>query len=111
MPSTCRSVLKSCLAQFVREDVCGAPAISASGKITTKGYVSVTATAQIEDGEEFILKNACGELCINEKECDTFKRYDLEILLCQINPNLLELATDARLLVDNGGNAKGFARG
>lgn len=111
MPSECRSVLKSCLAKFVRLDVCGNPVVGAASVLTTKGYISVAATAQIETGEEFILKNACGELCINEKDCDQFKRYDLELQLCQIDPELLELISNARLLVDSGGTSRGFAHG
>jgi hypothetical protein len=111
MPSECRSVLKSCLARFVRLDSCGGIVVGPSSKLTTKGYISVTATAQIETGEEFLVKNACGELCINEKDDDQFKRYDLELLLCQIDPELLELISSARLLVDGEGVTKGFAHG
>ncbi len=111
MPTECRSVLKSCLAQLVRLDSCGGIVVSPTSLLTTKGYISVTATAQIEDGEEFLVKNACGELCINEKDDDQFKRYDLEIQLCQVDPGVLELVTSARLLVDSEGTVKGFAYG
>lgn len=111
MPSECRSVLKSCLAQFTRLDVCGVPVVGETSVITTKGYISVGATAQIEDGDEFVLKNACGELCINEKDCDQFKRYDLELQLCQVDPELLELISNARILVDALGDSRGFAHG
>jgi hypothetical protein len=111
MPSECRSVLKSCLARFVRLDSCGAMVVSAASKLTTKGYISVAATAQIETGEEFIVKNACGELCINHKDCDQFKRYDLDLQLCQVDPELLELISGARLLVDSEGVSRGFAHG
>lgn len=111
MPAECRSVLKSCLGQFVRLDACGAIVVGESSLLTTKGYISIAATAQIEDGEEFIVKNACGELCINEKDCDQFKRYDLEMQFCQVDPELLELISNARVLVDDLGNALGFAHG
>lgn len=110
MASECRSVLKSCLARFIRLDSCGSIVVSAASQLTTKGYISVGATAQIEDGEEFTVKNACGELCINEKDCSQFKRYDLEIQLCAVDPDLLELASGARLLLD-GATSKGFAIG
>lgn len=111
MPSECRSVLKSCLARFVRLDSCGAIVVGSMSKLTTKGYISVAATAQIETGTEFVVKNACGELCINEKDDDQFKRYDLEMQLCQVDPELLELTSSARLLVDGLGVSKGFAQG
>lgn len=111
MPAECRSVLKSCLARFTRLDQCGAIVVGEKSMLTTKGYISVAATAQIEDGEEFTVKNACGELCINEKDADQFKRYDLELQLCQVDPELLELISGARLLVDGEGVTKGFAHG
>jgi hypothetical protein len=111
MPSECRSVIKSCLARFIRLDECGSIVVGPSSVLTTKGYISVTATAQLETGEEFILKNACGELCVNEKDADQFKRYDLEMEFCQVDPELLELISGARLLVDGGGTSRGFAHG
>jgi hypothetical protein len=111
MPAECRSVIKACLAQFVLLDACGAPVTGAASKLTTKGFISVAATAQIEDGQETILKNACGELCINEKDCDLFKRYDLEMDFCQIDAEGLTLLSNARALLDAEGDAKGFAFG
>jgi hypothetical protein len=107
----CRSVLKSTLARFVRLDSCGGIVVGETSQLTTKGYISVAATAQIEDGEEFIVKNAGGDLCINEKDCDQFKRYELEMQFCQVDAELLELISGARLLVDDLGETKGFAHG
>src|SRR5262245_53199819 len=103
MPTTeCRKVLKACLAQFVLVDVCGNPITGAeSAKLTTKGFISVGATAQIEDGEEFLQRNACGELEIAQKDDDQFKWYDLELSLLQIDPEGFTLLADgARALTD-----------
>lgn len=111
MPAECRSVLKACLAQFVLVDACGDPITGASSKLTTKGFISVAATAQIEAGQEFTQKNACGEIIINERDDDQFKRYDLEILLAQIDPEGLTLLSSARTLTDGSSNVKGFANG
>jgi hypothetical protein len=114
MPTTeCRKVLKACLAQFVLADVCGNPITGAeSAKLTTKGFISVAATAQIENGQEFLQRNACGELDIAERDDDQFKWYDLEIMLFQIDPEGFTLMTDgARALTDADDNVKGFANG
>jgi hypothetical protein len=110
MATQCRSVLRSCLAQFVRLDGCGAPVTGATSKLTTKGYISIAATAQIETGDEVIVKNACGELCVNEKDCDKFKRYDLEMQFCSVDPDLIELLTPGRAIID-GTDTIGFAHG
>jgi hypothetical protein len=109
--SECAKVLKACLAQFVLVDTCGNPVTGASSKLTTKGFVSIGATAQIETGDDITLKNACGELEIDEKDDDEFKRYDLEIELVQIDPEGLSLISSARALHDADDNVKGFANG
>lgn len=112
MPTAeCRSVLKACLAQFVLVDVCGNPVTGAASKLTTKGFISVAATAQVDAGTEHLQKNACGEIIINEKDCDLFKRYDLDMQFAQIDAQGLSLISSARALVDNTGNTKGFAQG
>lgn len=105
-----RTVLKSCLAKFVRLDACGNPATGAGSQLVTKGYVSIALTSQVETGEEILLKNACGELLVNEKDCDRFKRYDLEMQFVEVDPDLLELLTSARIITD-GADSVGFAFG
>ncbi len=57
-----------------------------------------------------LLKNSCGELLINEKDCDRFKRYDLEMQFAGVNPDLMELLTSARIITD-GADSVGFAFG
>lgn len=109
MPAECRKVLKACLAQFVLLDVCGNPVTGAASKLTTKGFISVGATAQIEPGNEITLRNACGELEIEEQDDDEFKRYDLDMEFVQIDPEGLTLVANARALVDGSGNSMGFA--
>jgi hypothetical protein len=103
-------VLKACLAQFVRLDACGEPATGAASKLTTKGFIQVIAKAQIETGQEFLQKNACGEFDINETDDDLFKRYDLEMHFSKIDPEGLTLVSSARGLTD-GADTKGFAVG
>jgi hypothetical protein len=109
--SECAKVLKACLAQFVLVDACGNPVTGASSKLTTKGFVSIGATAQVETGNDITLKNACGDLEIDERDDDEFKRYDLAIELVQIDPEGLSLLTSARALKDADMNVKGFAHG
>jgi hypothetical protein len=112
MPAECRSVLKACLAQFVLLDVCGNPVTGAASKLTTKGFIKVVATMEVETGVETIVKNACGEVVVDEKDDDEFKRYTTQYDFWQIDPEALTLlANNARALLDGDGNAKGFAAG
>jgi hypothetical protein len=103
-------VLKACLAQFVLLDACGEPVTGASSKLTTKGFIKIDAKAQIEAGQEFLQKNACGELEINETDDDLFKRYDLTMDFVKIDPEGLTLISSARGLM-SGADVNGFAVG
>lgn len=110
MTGNCISAIKSCAIRIVRNDACGLPVVGASSVIVSKGYTSVAAAADIEDGEEFLVKNACGELCINEKDCSIIKRLNLTVNFCKIDFAAVELTTSQRLLTDTG-VANGFAIG
>lgn len=107
---TCFSAIKACRIRLVRLDSCGVPVAGPSSVAVSSGFVSVTATAEIEEGEEFLVKNACGEPCINEKDCDFLKRYNLTINFCKVDPTVLELTTSSRALLD-GTNVIGVAMG
>lgn len=109
--TTCFSGIKACRIRLVRLDSCGRPVSGPSSVAVSSGFVSVTATADIEEGEEFLVKNACGEACINEKDCDFLKRYNLAINFCKVDPTVLEMTTSQRALLDGGGNVIGTAYG
>lgn len=75
-------------------DECGA-IIPTSKKIVTDGFITVSLSPQVEEGNEIIIRNAGGRICINEKSADSFKRFDLEIEFCDVNPSLLSMTTNA----------------
>lgn len=110
MADKCVSAIKACRIRITRLDSCGSPVVGAKSVITSAGFISVGAAADIEAGQEFLQKNACGELCINEKDCDILKRYNLTMAMCQIDPTLVEMTTSQRLLL-SGTDAIGFALG
>lgn len=108
--ATCFSGIKACRIRLVRLDSCGVPVVGPSSVAVSKGFISVGATAEVEEGEEFLVKNACGEPCINEKDCDFLKRYNLTINFCKVDPTLVELTTANRALTD-GARVIGVAIG
>jgi hypothetical protein len=83
-------------------DSCGAPVVGECSTIVTSGFVSVGASAQVEDGQEFTVKNAWGEFCINEKDDSRVKRWDLTITLCEVDPQLLALLSGGRVFAGPG---------
>lgn len=112
MADRCVSAIKACRMRIVRLDNCGRPVVGANSVIVSSGFVSVGASADIEEGEEFLQKNACGEFCINEKDDPILKRYNLTINFCKVDPSAIEMTTSQRLLLDPvTTDVKGFALG
>jgi hypothetical protein len=80
-------------------DDCGN--LPASGTIdtvaVTDGFISVTLSAEVEDGTEIITKKADGSLCVNEMTAASFKRFTIEAEFCGVDPGLLSVVTNAEI--------------
>jgi hypothetical protein len=98
MASTCISPIKARVMRLVKVDVCGNPITGAGSVIVSDGFIKVQADPQYEDGVETIVKNANGDLCVNEKDANTLKRVDLTIDFCKVDPDAIAIITGERIL-------------
>lgn len=89
-------------------DTCGAVTPGTSEQVTTDGFITVTLSSEVEEGTEIIQRNAAGQLCVNEKMADSFKRFTVEIEFCGVNPSLLAIVSNAEPYVDYAGDVAGF---
>ncbi len=110
MAATCWTPLRGQRIRVTIVDECGTPnaALTASSMATSSGFISVAYSPQYEDGDEFIQKNANGELCVNDRSCDVFKRYNVTITMCNVDPDLLGIITGAPAEVNVSGINVGF---
>ena len=76
--------------------------------VVSRGFVTVTMSPQNEEGEELLLLNADGELCVNDQAQHNFKRHNLSIELCDVDPEMIALLTKVTLETDADGNTVGF---
>lgn len=76
--------------------------------IATDGFITVNLSSEIEEGTEILQRNAFGALCVNEKQPNSFKRFNLEIEFCGVNPSLLSYVTNAEEYSDWAGNVAGI---
>lgn len=107
MPATCVSPIKASVIRLIKLNSCGVPVTGASSSVSVfKGFTQVAATPEYEEGQEFILKNADGSLCVNEKDPNELKRVGLDVEVCTLDPDLQVIATGERLLT-NGAPATG----
>lgn len=79
--------------------------------IVTDGFISVNLSAEVEDGTEIIQRNASGALCVNERLSNSFKRFNVEITFCGVNPELMARVTNAEVYLDYEENSAGFTIG
>ena len=89
-------------------DQCGVPTVGTSKVVVTDGFVTVSLGSEVETGTEIIQKNAQGNLCVNEKMAGNFKRFTVNLDFCGVNPDLLELVTNAKVYADAAGDNAGF---
>lgn len=94
-------------------DKCGVPLAAGTedAVLATDGFVSITLSSEVEDGQEIISKKADGSLCVNEKFASSFKRFNVEITFCGVNPALVSMVTNAVPYEDAAGDIAGFTVG
>lgn len=91
-----------------RLDAAGRPVIGDSSVITTKGFITVTMTANTEEGEGINVVNAGGESCIVEAGTPTFNGIGVEAEFCEVDFGLFELMTGQAVVLDASGRAVGI---
>lgn len=88
--------------RVVELDSCGnVPASGAPNSMAvSSGFMTVSLSAEVEDGAEIITKRADGAICVNEMTNPSFKRFTMEIEFCGVDPGLASLLTNAEPYLD-----------
>lgn len=96
--------------RVTRLDSCGnVPASgTADSVVVTNGFVSVSLSAQIESGAEILVKDAMGAIRVNERVADSFKRFTVNIVFCNVDPGLLSVLTQGEIYQDYNSDISGL---
>lgn len=95
--------IKGRVMRLISLDVCGNPITGASGlQVISKGFISVQAEPQYEDGEQQRQRLADGTLCVNDDDPDEFTNVNLTIMLCGVCPSISQIVAGSRLLGTGG---------
>lgn len=70
---------------------------------TTSAFIRVSFTPEYEDGDEITEKAADGTVCVSYKAPDTLKRVNMEIAICDPDPELSNLLSGGLLLSGKNG--------
>jgi hypothetical protein len=96
----CPKSIKGCALRITRLNECGVPLdpLVPNSRIQTAAFTEITLSPDTEDGEDITIKNACGAICIRDKDCMRLKGFDVEMKLCGIPLMVLEMILDSTLL-------------
>lgn len=92
--------IKGRILRVITLNECGVPVTGTSGGVVlVSGFTQVASSAQYETGDEHLVKTADAALCVNEKDADILKRFELTLDLCSVSPGLVaSTVSPARLL-------------
>ena len=107
----CFGSLQTVAIRVAKLDANGSPLTGAGNGYVTDAMIEATIGADIEEGDEFTVKNAAGSICQSFKDCDRFKRATVEMTLCHLDAELLTMLVGGSIIRDLAGTGSGDALG
>lgn len=107
----CRTLIQGTRMRATLVDDCGAPVAGDCSTIVSDGFISVGMSDQVENGDDFKVKNAAGVFCVNQRSRPQLNWIEVTIDLCNVMPELLSLLSGSPLVYDDATptpNAVGF---
>lgn len=74
----------------------------------TKGFISLSFSPEVTTGDEIETKAADGSVCVSWKADDSLKRINLNLSLCNVDPEALILLSGGKALVNASEQAVGY---
>lgn len=84
------------------------PLVGDSSVVTTKGFITLSMTSNIEEGESINVVNAGGESCVTEAATPTWNGVSAEAEFCDVDFALFEILTGQEVVLDSDGRAIGI---
>jgi len=105
----CLSPVKGRRLRVTRLDSCGRPVFGEDSQAVSKGFVTVSFTANTTESDEINVTNAAGEVCIYEASVQQLVGYGIEIQFCGVDPDLLSIVTGQPVVLGwDGSTVIGF---
>lgn len=102
MANDCAASLFVCMMRVARLNADGSPDAGANNLYVTDALIKLTWEPDLEAGQEFLVKNGCGDVAASHKHDDQIKRYNMALDLVSPDPDLTELLVGGTVL--DGGN-------
>lgn len=99
MVAQCYAPIKARTIRLTKLDVCGVPVTGAtSAQVVTDGFTRIANSPQYEEGERFLVLNADGSPCINQKDPNFLNWFQSTIDFCSIDPEGINIITGEQLI-------------
>lgn len=107
----CFGSLQVCRMRIAKLNASGSPLTGALNGYVTNALIEATVDLEIEEGDQFTLKNGCGEICQTFRDCDRLVGASIEMDLCHLDAELVAFMTGSSVIRDLGGAGSGNAIG
>lgn len=106
MANSCTRSLKVCALKITKIALDGSPVVGASNAYITNDLVTLTVGSEYEADDDFVVRGASGDICLNYFAFGPLKRLTFDMDLCSADPELHSLLTGQSTLVSSA--AVGF---
>jgi hypothetical protein len=89
-------------------DECGNPEYGECAYAVSDGFVSITMTPNVEEGERFLQRNAAGRAIVNQRSAPNLNWYDVSIVFQEVDPELFTIVTGLPPYMDDQDRVIGF---
>jgi hypothetical protein len=89
-------------------DANGRPIYGDNGAVVSKGWVNISYTTNVDEGESITVPNAGGETCIFEPATPSFNGFGVEAEFCEVDFALFDILTGQDAVLDANGMAIGI---
>lgn len=100
MATVCNSSGRLVRVRLTRLNECGIPVVGACSVVVSDAAVQVTDTAVYFDDDEIEQTNGNGDRCVYDLKRGDLKRDDVQIQLCRIDPDAINIMTEYPLVTD-----------
>ena len=98
--SVCVGSLQVCRIRVAGLTAGGLPDAGEDTGYSSDAIIQANVNVELEAGDDFVLKNGCGNLCQTFKDVDRVKRVNLDMEFCQLDSELVGLLVGAETFYD-----------
>ena len=98
----CFGSLQVCALRVAKLVTSGAPDPGASNGYISDAIIQAGVSVELEEGDDFTMKNGCGAICQTFKDCDRVSAANISLELCQLDSELISLLLGTSVFDDSG---------